>query len=56
MPCHNESESLSALYVRAAAVMERIAESWEMVRVNDGSTDDTLVRLPALHREDPTSW
>ena len=53
IPCHNESENLSALYVRVAAVMERIAESWEMVCVNDGSTDDSLARLLALHREDP---
>ncbi|WMT48369.1 MAG: glycosyltransferase family 2 protein [Acidithiobacillus caldus] len=53
IPCRNESENLSALYVRAAAVMERIAEPWEMVCVNDGSTDDTMARLLALHREDP---
>ena len=39
IPCHNESESLSALYVRAAAVMERIANPWEMVCVNDSVSD-----------------
>ncbi|OFC36908.1 glycosyltransferase family 2 protein [Acidithiobacillus caldus] len=52
-PCHNESENLSALYTRISTVMKQIGEPWEMVCVNDGSKDDTLVRLLTLHREDP---
>ena len=53
IPCHNESENLSALYVRVRTVMDALDESWETVCVNDGSTDDTLARLLTLHREDP---
>ena len=53
VPCHNEAENLSALYERVLAVMEQTGKSWEMVCVNDGSKDDTLDRLLALHRRDP---
>lgn len=53
IPCHNESENLSALYTRISTVMEQIGEPWEMVCINDGSKDDTLAQLLALHREDP---
>jgi glycosyltransferase involved in cell wall biosynthesis len=53
IPCHNEAENLSALYVRVRAVMDTLDESWETVCVNDGSTDDTLEQLLALHEEDP---
>ncbi|MHB8248861.1 MAG: glycosyltransferase family 2 protein [Acidithiobacillus sp.] len=52
VPCHNEAENLSALYTRVLAVMEKTGGSWEMVCINDGSTDDTLERLLALHRGD----
>jgi len=50
--CHNESENLSTLYVRVVAVMAQIDEPWEMICVNDGSTDDTLEQLLALHQKD----
>jgi glycosyltransferase involved in cell wall biosynthesis len=53
VPCHNEAENLSALYDRTLAVMEQTGKSWEMVCINDGSKDDTLERLLALHQNDP---
>ncbi|MHB8850712.1 MAG: hypothetical protein ACYC45_06315 [Acidithiobacillus ferriphilus] len=34
IPCHNEGENLSALYVRVRAVMDTLGESWETVCVN----------------------
>ena len=52
VPCHNEAENLPALYSRVKAVMEKAGKSWEMVCVNDGSKDDTLEQLLALHQED----
>ncbi len=52
IPCHNESDNLSTLYMRVRGVMEMTGESWEMVCVNDGSKDDTLDRLLALHQQD----
>lgn len=53
IPFHNEAENIPALYKRVRAVMGRLDASWEMICVNDGSTDDTLERLVALHGEDP---
>ncbi|WP_437559449.1 hypothetical protein [Acidithiobacillus sulfuriphilus] len=47
IPCHNESENLSALYARVAAVMERIAESWEMACRLQADLQDLPELLPA---------
>jgi glycosyltransferase involved in cell wall biosynthesis len=33
--------------------MEQTGKSWEMVCINDGSKDDTLEQLLALHQKDP---
>ncbi|CDQ12362.1 bactoprenol glucosyl transferase [Acidithiobacillus ferrivorans] len=52
IPCHNESGNLETLYTRIRAVMEQTGESWEMICVNDGSSDDTLLQLIALHSQD----
>nr|WP_304504527.1 glycosyltransferase family 2 protein [Acidithiobacillus caldus] len=53
VPCHNESGNVRDLYTRILAVMESVTMSWELVCVNDGSTDDTLSQLVALHDQDP---
>jgi Glycosyltransferases involved in cell wall biogenesis len=53
VPCHNETENLPALYSRVNAVMKKTGKPWEMVCVNDGSKDDTLEQLLALHQKDP---
>ncbi|MBU2855730.1 glycosyltransferase, partial [Acidithiobacillus ferrooxidans] len=52
VPCHNESGSLQTLYTRVRAVMDEAGEPWEMICVNDGSGDDTLLQLIALHHQD----
>ncbi len=53
VPMFNESENVEAFYGRTAEALDRIGEPWEIVCVNDGSRDDTLLRLVALHRRDP---
>lgn len=53
VPCHNEEKNLSVLYERVKAVMEQTGKSWELVCVNDGSKDNTLDYLVALHGNDP---
>ena len=53
VPCYNETANIDALYRRVRAVMESLGETWEMVCVNDGSRDDTLTHLLALHDADP---
>ncbi|MCU1305524.1 MAG: hypothetical protein JWN45_219 [Acidobacteriaceae bacterium] len=42
VPFHNEEESVTTLYDRLTAVMEATGESFEMVFVDDGSTDGTF--------------
>lgn len=51
VPCFNEAEVLGECHQRLSAVMAGF-ESWEVIYVNDGSTDDTLARQIALHHDD----
>jgi glycosyltransferase involved in cell wall biosynthesis len=48
VPCHNEAEGLSEFHRRLSSVMEGIALPWEVIYVNDGSSDGTLRRLTEL--------
>ena len=40
-PCWNEEENLPELYRRVKDVMSQTGENWELVLINDGSTDRT---------------
>src|SRR3954466_13974366 len=42
VPFHNEEENVNTLYDRLTAVMEATGESFEMVFVDDGSSDGTF--------------
>jgi glycosyltransferase involved in cell wall biosynthesis len=42
VPLHNERENVTDLYDRLKAVMEASGESFEIVLVDDGSTDGTF--------------
>ena len=48
----NESENVSVFYDRVRSVLDALDEPWEIVCVNDGSRDDTLHHLLALHARD----
>lgn len=50
IPMMNESQGLEALFARLEGVMAPLGTSYEIVCVNDGSTDDTLPKLQALQR------
>ena len=52
-PVYNESRNIEALLKRLVPVLERCAASFEIIFVDDGSTDDTLDRLRAAHAADP---
>jgi glycosyltransferase involved in cell wall biosynthesis len=41
VPFHNEEENVTALYARLKHVMEQVGESFELVLVDDGSSDST---------------
>ncbi|HUZ91273.1 MAG TPA: glycosyltransferase family 2 protein [Methylocella sp.] len=52
-PVCNESRNIEALLKRLVPVLERCAASFEIIFVDDGSTDDTLKLLRAVHAGDP---
>ncbi|MCB0211561.1 MAG: glycosyltransferase family 2 protein [Anaerolineae bacterium] len=52
-PCWNEEVTLPELHRRISQVMENLKEEWELVLINDGSTDKTGEVMQKLHEIDP---
>ncbi|RRJ85513.1 glycosyltransferase [Aestuariirhabdus litorea] len=52
VPCFNEQHNLDALYRRLIEVMSAQPLAFELILVNDGSTDQTLQAIQALSRQD----
>ena len=53
VPIWNEEQVIPALYERVISVMEAAGESWELICVNDGSSDNSMAMLLALREQDP---
>lgn len=53
IPIFNEERSLQELYDRLTATLEKIGESYEVVAVNDGSTDSSVDILRSFREKDP---
>ncbi len=54
VPCHNEAENIGRLYETCRKVMDgEEGYLWEILFVNDGSTDGTIDILMELHDNDP---
>jgi len=53
VPVFNEASSLRELHQRLRAVLEQAGQSWEVVYVDDGSTDASRDVLEELGRDDP---
>jgi glycosyltransferase involved in cell wall biosynthesis len=53
IPFFNEADAAPALFVRLVAVLDGLGEPWEVVCVNDGSSDATLAALLAVRSRDP---
>jgi dolichol-phosphate mannosyltransferase len=51
VPLFNEEHSLAALYNQIAAVLDSQPEPYEVVFVDDGSTDGSMAALERLHAE-----
>lgn len=52
VPIYNEEENIQNLYNRSVDALSKINEPFEIVFVNDGSRDDSLSKLIALHKQD----
>ena len=53
VPCYNEQESLPVFYREATDVISRMGISYELLLVNDGSSDGTIEIIRELVRKDP---
>jgi len=53
VPLKDEAESLPPLHEELVAALERIGEPWEIVYVDDGSTDSSPEALRTLSGDDP---
>ena len=52
IPCYNEEQSLQELYGRLCRVLQPITSAFELIFVDDGSTDRSLVVLQELRSKD----
>lgn len=52
LPTYNEGENIKIVTLKVQTVLERLAETWEIIIVNDGSTDGTKESAQALVRSD----
>lgn len=48
VPCYNEEQSIFPFYNEVVKVLENIEEDYEIIFVNDGSTDNTLNKIKQL--------
>ena len=53
-PIYNELENLPALYQRLKEVMNSMGEPWELILVDDGSTDGSTEKIRELAQKDKT--
>jgi glycosyltransferase involved in cell wall biosynthesis len=53
IPLLNEQGSLIELYDQISAVMARMGQSYEIIFIDDGSTDDSATMIEELHVQDP---
>ena len=53
VPFHNEEENVTALYDALKAVMEQVGEPFELVFVDDGSSDATWTQIAKARAVEP---
>ena len=52
LPCYNEEGNIDEVYSRLTSVMQALGEDYELIFIDDGSTDRTLVKLTDLSTVD----
>jgi len=53
VPVYNEAANLEVLYASLHAVLEEVARSYEVIFVDDGSSDGTFEVVKQLHERNP---
>jgi len=53
IPLFNEEENIEPLYLGLKDVLERLGKRYEIIVVDDGSTDGSFESLKRLHADDP---
>jgi glycosyltransferase involved in cell wall biosynthesis len=53
VPMHNESPNVEGLYRELTAALSSFGRAYEIIAIDDGSTDDTFARLARLQQQDP---
>jgi glycosyltransferase involved in cell wall biosynthesis len=53
VPMRNESLNVAELHAELTAVLSAFGRPYEIITIDDGSTDDTFSQLAALQRKDP---
>jgi glycosyltransferase involved in cell wall biosynthesis len=53
VPVHNEEATLGRLYEELSAALDPLQRPWEVVFVDDGSTDGSFAALTRLHAGEP---
>lgn len=53
IPLYNEEENIDSLYTRCTQAISYWCENYEIICVNDGSSDQTLALLKQYHNQDP---
>src|SRR4030066_740632 len=52
IPVFNEENNISPLYTELSAVLSKIGLPYEIIYVDDGSTDNSFKLLSAIHTQD----
>lgn len=51
-PAYNEETNIDMFYTEIVNVLTKITDNWEIICINDGSSDNTLGKLIDLHHKD----
>src|SRR3954452_19649963 len=53
IPMRNEAPNVAELHAELTSVLRGFGRSYEIITIDDGSTDETFAKLAALQRSDP---
>ncbi len=54
LPCYNEEANLQNTVDKTLPILKKVAKNWELIIINDGSTDKTGEIAKSIQKTDPT--